>query len=84
MPNVYRNYSKTVLGYVAPMTPINARYITVMMAEKWITQGKSPEKVLLSWNAGEGARKCSKGRNKWGVSYDSCSYVQQGMLSYNK
>lgn len=53
-----------------------------MMAEKWITQGKSPARILLSWNAGEGAKKCNKGTNKWGVKYNSCAYVEKGLVAY--
>lgn len=38
---------------------------------------------MLAWNAGENAKKCSRGYNSKGVFYDSCSYVKKGMITYN-
>lgn len=79
MPKTYAGYSKQVLGYVAPMTPVNAEYVATVKVQEWLNEGRSPEKILLAWNAGEGATKCKKGVNKLGVKYDSCSYVKKGL-----
>lgn len=79
MPSTYAGYSKQILGYEAPVTKINARYIAARKIQEWLDDGKTPQQILLYWNAGEGAKKCSKGVNKYKVKFDSCSYVQKGM-----
>jgi hypothetical protein len=84
MPKTYANYSREILGYVATPTYTNTTYITVMKADKWIKQGKKPSQILLGWNAGEGATQCSKGINKQGIPYDSCHYVEKGLLALNR
>lgn len=75
MPSTYKLYSKEIIGYVAPKTEANAKYITAVKVQKLLDEGKTPEKIFLAWNAGEQATKCGKGKNKLGVAYDSCGYV---------
>lgn len=68
-----------VLGYVAPITKINAHYVTAMMVDEWLSEGQKPERIFLNWNAGEGAKKCASGTNRNGVKYNSCEYVKKGL-----
>lgn len=80
----YRAYSMDVLGYVAPRTEINEKYIVTMKSEEWLKKGQTVQRILLMWNAGEGASKCSSGINRHNVKYDSCAYVNQGLVAYNQ
>ncbi len=75
MPETFKSYSREIIGYIVPKTPVNARYITAVKVQKLLDKGKTPEKIFLAWNAGESATKCSKGVNKHGVPYNSCGYV---------
>lgn len=84
MPKTYRGYSMDVLGYVAPRSEINDKYIVASKAEEWINKGQTAQRILLSWNGGEGAKKCSSGVNKFKVKYDSCAYVTKGLAILNK
>lgn len=79
MPKTYAGYSKEVLGYIAPLTPVNAEYVTTMKVQEWLEEGRTKEQILLAWNAGENAKKCKKGINKHGVKYDSCAYITKGL-----
>lgn len=64
------------------MTKINARYVAARKIQEWLDDGKTPEQILLYWNAGEGEKKCSKGVNKYKQKYDSCAYVKKGMALF--
>lgn len=79
--DTWKWHSIKILGYVAPQTFINEKYVTASIIQMYIDQGKTPAQILLIWNAGIGTKKCSKGVNAHGVEYDSCSYVENG-LSY--
>lgn len=83
MPNTWKLFSKEVLGYEAPLTPTNDLYVTSSMVQTWLNEGRSVEKIFLSWNAGSSAKKCSSGRNSKGVKYNSCEYVKKGLVTYN-
>jgi len=83
MPNTWKLFSKEVLGYEAPLTKINGLYVSVNKVQDWLDRGKTKEQIFLAWNAGEQAKKCGKGTNKFGVKYDSCSYVKKGLIAYN-
>jgi hypothetical protein len=83
LPSTYKLYSIQVLGYVATSTPVNAEYIATVKMEE-LSKKYKPEQIFLKWNAGEGATKCSRGINKNGTPYDSCSYVQKAMNYYKQ
>ncbi len=82
-PPTYRAYSIDVLGYVAPRTPINEKYIVTMKSQEWLSKGQSSSRILLSWNAGEKAKKCGSGVNKYKAVYNSCDYIKKGLIAYN-
>jgi hypothetical protein len=84
MPSTYHAYSLDVFGYIAPPTKINALYIASVKAEQWFKKGKVEKDILLAWNAGEGKKECSRGKNKKGVTYDSCAYVTKGLNLISK
>lgn len=79
MPTTYKAYAIETLGYVPEPNRTNATYIAAMKAQQWLEQGKTNSQIFLYWNAGEGAKKCSTGTNKYGVKYDSCAYVKKGL-----
>lgn len=82
LPSTYKAYSIQVLGYVAEPTPITTEYVATVSVQRML-ETETVEQVLLSWNSGEGAKKCSSGVNKNGTPFDSCRYVQKGMNYYN-
>jgi len=83
MPNVWKWHSQQVLGYEAPNTYTNEVYVTASIVQGWLDEGQKIDKILLNWNAGENAKKCGSGRNKYGVKYNSCEYVKKGLVTYN-
>lgn len=84
LPSTYKAYSIQVLGYFEPdPSPVTAEYIATVTLER-ISRNRTPEQSFLSWNAGEGAKKCSSGWNKNKVFYDSCSYIQKAMGYYKE
>lgn len=83
LPNTWKLYSKEVLGYEARVSKINDIYVSSRMIQKWLDQGKELNEILLIWNAGGNAKKCSKGVNNKKVAYNSCEYVRQGEIAYN-
>lgn len=84
MPKTYKSYAKETVGRVIPATKTNAMYVASLKVEKWVRQGKTDSQILLTWNAGENAKKCGKGTNKQGVKYNSCKYVEKGLLALAK
>lgn len=81
MPATYRAHSKEIIGYVAPLTEDNAEYVATVRIQKLLDQGRTEKQIVLGWNAGENAKKCSKGVNKYGVAYNSCAYVEKYQLA---
>lgn len=65
------------------MTIVNDTYVSAHIIQEWLDEGKSVNAIMLAWNAGEGAKKCGKGTNKFGVKYNSCEYVKKGLITYN-
>jgi hypothetical protein len=76
MPASWRAHSIEVYGEVREMTPIRERYVATKIIQKWLDQGLDAKAIALRWNAG-GAKQCSSGVNRYGVSYDSCAYQQK-------
>lgn len=83
MPSTWKLYSTQVLGYVAPISEINDIYVSAHKVQEFLDKGKTVNQVFLSWNAGENAKKCGSGKNKYGVKYNSCEYVKKGLIAYN-
>lgn len=76
LPSTWQGDSKKYLGYVAPATSyITQKYVTVYKVQAWIDQGKSDYEIGLLFNGGE--VKAKKGRNKWGIAYDSGAYAKK-------
>lgn len=84
MPKTYAGYSKETVGRHIPPTKTNAMYVSALKIEKWIREGKSDRDIMLMWNAGTNAKKCSKGVNKYKVKYNSCAYVEKGIALLSK
>jgi hypothetical protein len=75
-------WSKEVLGYVAPVTEINEKYIATMMVQKWLAQGHTEKEIFLMWNAGRPVE--VRGINKHGVQYDSGAYAKRALAYLSK
>lgn len=75
MPMTWRAESERVIGYVAPLTEENAEYVATHKVQRLLNQGRTEHQIILAWNAGENAKRCSKGVNKFGVAFNSCAYV---------
>lgn len=73
MPETWAGWSKNVLGYIAPITPVNERYVALHKIQHHINQGYSDAQIALIWNQGN-AGPCKAGTNKLGVEYNSCAY----------
>jgi len=78
MPDTWLDWSKQIYGYVPRQTKEKERYVVTKIIESWVDQGLSNDRIFLKYNAG-GAKQCSSGRNKHGVDFDSCAYVQKGL-----
>lgn len=78
MPKTWQDWSKKVLGYVAPQTPVNERYVALRKIQHHLDEGYSEAEVALIWNQGNPS-KCKAGVNSSGVAYNSCDYVKKVM-----
>lgn len=74
LASTWATWSTQILGYVAPRTLINERYVAVRMVDSWLNQGLSERQIALMWNQGTPGP-CRAGVNKYGVPYDSCQYA---------
>lgn len=83
MNSTWRAYSKQVLGYEAPLTPVNDIYVSTYKVQEFLNQGKTLNQIFLAWNAGEDRKKCSSGTNSLGVKFNSCEYIKNGIVAYN-
>ena len=79
LESTWELYSKIVLGYVAPRTKINERYVTVHMVERWLRKGYTAYEIALIWNSGSTLE--IKGVNEHGEAYDTVAYAQT-VLAY--
>ena len=72
-----------MIGYLAPQTPTNEEFVAIIKIEKWLRDGHTVKQIALLWNQGH-LSKCSKGRNKMGVKYNSCEYVKEVLENLNQ
>jgi len=79
MPATWAGHSTKVLGYVAPQTPVNEKYVATAVISEWLRKGMTERQIALVWNGGDGREK--KGVNKYGVAYDTGAYANK-VLSY--
>lgn len=83
MPTTWSSYSKDVFGEVVEQTRENAYLVTLAKVKSWLDQGLTPREIFLIWNTGHNG-KCSSGINKYGVRFDSCSYVEEALIELEK
>lgn len=79
--------SKEILGYVARQTPVNEEYVAVKKIEKLFAEGNTEKEIAMIWNGSLGGSeepKVKKGKNKWGVKYDTLAYSQKVLAVYNQ
>lgn len=74
----YELWSQKHLGYIAPRTYINQKYLITLQVQEWIDKGYSDRAIALLYNhpASRGV-KCGRGYNaKQKVTWDSCAYAE--------
>lgn len=76
MPDTWKYWSSRALGYRAPMTETNERYVILYKIQTHLNEGYSEAEIALIWNMGHAGR-CKAGTNRWGVKFDSCAYQQK-------
>ena len=76
MPGTWAYWSERVLGYVAPQTPVNEKYVALHKIQAHLNQGYDEDDVIRIWNQGH-AGACSAGINSHGVAYNSCAYERK-------
>lgn len=77
MPSTWNAYSTEILGYVADIET-EQHNITEAKIASWLEEGYTAREIFLLWNQGHSGP-CKSGVNKYGVSYDSCAYANEGM-----
>lgn len=80
LPSTWRQWSRDVLGYVAPFTETNERYVALRVINSWVAEGLTDRQIGYRWNSGRHTG-CSKGVNKHGAEFDSCSYADKLLAS---
>ena len=78
MKGTWTYWSQKAIGYIAPQTEKNERYVALFKIQEHLNQGYSESDIARIWNQGN-AGKCVRGTNKFGVAYDSCAYEQKVM-----
>lgn len=75
--STFRNYQKTYLGTTTlPLTPQNEQLVMETKVRQMLEKGFTPSQIFLEHNTGRTGGGCTKGINKYGVPYDSCTYVK--------
>ncbi len=82
LPETWALFSKEVIGYLAPLTPVNEEYVAVNKIEQWLRDGHTIKQIALLWNQGHTSR-CKSGVNEFGVEFDSCEYVNEVLRNLN-
>jgi len=77
LPATYAAWSRETIGYVAPVTEINEKYIATLKVERWLEVGYTEKEIFLIWNAGRPIE--ISGTNKHGVRYDSGKYARKAL-----
>ena len=81
MESTWNLFVQEVYGEWKPLDSYaRERYVVTQMVQKWVNEGLTAAQIGLRWNAG-GAKKCSRGVNRYGVEYDSCAHVAK-VLAY--
>ena len=75
-PSTWRGYSKQVFGEVVAQTKVSEKQLIEAKVDSWLKAGLTSTQIFLQWNQGNPSP-CKRGTNKYGVKYDSCSYVQK-------
>lgn len=82
LPDTWELFSKEIIGYLAPQSPINEEFVATIKIEKWLRDGHSIRQIALLWNQGRLSR-CKSGVNELGVEYNSCEYVNKVLRNLN-
>ena len=76
MPSTWRGLAlKHFATTSLPLTPENEMKVMNKEVTEMLEQGRTVYDIAMKHNSGHFG-KCSKGVNKFGVAYDSCSYTQ--------
>lgn len=78
----WRSHSKIILGYIAPRTEINERYVATQMVQRWLNRGYSAYQIALIWNGGEAVEK--SGVNSYGEPYNTKAHAEKVIYYLNR
>lgn len=87
MGSTWPGVSKEILGSVAPQTPINEAYVATKKIQKLLDKGKTERQIALIWNGTLGGSEKpveKKGKNKWGISFNTKVYAETVISNLNK
>lgn len=85
LPSTWEGRSMEVLGYVAPQTRINERYVTTIVVQRWLEEGYSVKEIAYLWNHPRALTDgCSSGINSQGVPWNSCEYARSLLAYYHE
>jgi hypothetical protein len=76
----WERWSNRVLGYVAPMTPVNEEYVALYKIQQHLDEGYNEAQIALIWNQGH-AGPCKAGTNSKGIEYNSCAYRDKVLVA---
>jgi hypothetical protein len=68
----------------APLTPQNQNKVAYSQIKEWKDQGYKPDQIASMWNSGKPNYQGNVGVNKFGVQYDTPSYVRGVQQEYQK
>lgn len=85
MPDTWKSGAQKYLGDPnAPMTLENENKVAYSKIKEWKDAGYNPAQIASMWNSGSPNWEGKVGVNKYGVKYDTPSYVSKVYANYQK
>lgn len=85
MPDTWKSGAQKYLGDPnAPMTLENENTVAYSKIKEWKDAGYTPPQIASMWNSGSPNWEGKVGVNKYGVKYDTPSYVRNVYANYQK
>lgn len=85
MPDTWKSGAQKYLGDPnAPMTLENENKVAYSKIKEWKDAGYNPAQIASMWNSGSPNWEGKVGINKYGVKYDTPSYVKNVYANYQK
>lgn len=87
MPGTWKTVSHEIAGVDVKQTPINEEWVATKKIEQLLQKGRSPKEIALIWNGTLGGSELpivKKGKNRYGVAFDTLAYAVGVMRVYAK